>query len=317
MAFSPDLNDSDVVSPERDDSRPRAAMPSPRPRRALPIVLAALVGLLAGWLVIGWWLWPIEWTSSSPWQLRPDYQKTYLTLVAHEYARTSNLAYVEDLLAGWDRADLAQLLAAAQREASDPETREHVAALADMLRLPSADTSLSAALLSQEGFVVGVVGAAAPLLAALALVAATLARRRDGVAGETASIGATEQGLEELLADVAVDDQSAVAEQSPDTQETEQRAPSAQAEEEKKTEEAPPDQAGEEEAEEADGGLGDLASLFEIEDTTLAGLEAFCKDMLEVNVQELSTTAREVLGDLQLINRSRPEPALELSHEGS
>ncbi len=301
---------------ELDDSRvrgeePRAAIPSPRPRRALPIVLASLIGLLVGWLGIGWWLWPVEWTSSAPWQLRPELQRTYLALVAHEYARTSNLAYVEDLMAGWDQADLARLLAVVQQETGDPETRQHVAALADTLKLPGADTSLATSLLSQQGFVVGVAIAAVPLLAAMVLVAASLARRRDRTAGEAPDGEVAERSLEDLLADVVIDDESATAGQSPDSQAAEQSKLLAPTEEEGKTEEAPPDQAEEEDAEDADGGLGDLASLFEVEDTTLVDLEAFCKGMLEVNVDELLTTAGEVLRDLDKVNRLRPEPVQE------
>lgn len=300
--------------PRPNEEEPRTAIPRPRPRRALPIVLASLIGLLVGWLGIGWWLWPVEWTSSAPWQLRPELQRTYLALVAHEYARTSNLAYVEDLMAGWDRADLARLLAVVQQETGDPETRQHVAALAETLKLPGADTSLAASLLGQQGFVVGVVVAAVPLLAAMTLVTVGFARRRDESAREASSDEAAGLHLEELLADVVIEDESTVTEQSPDAPDVERRTASPSAEEQNKAEEATQDQAEEaEEAEGEEGGLGDLVGLFEIEDTTLSDLEAFCKGMLEVNVDELLTTAGEVLRDLDKVNRLRPERPSERS----
>jgi len=43
---------------------------TPAKRRVNPWVsiglLALPVGLLVGWLVIGWWLWPVQWTSALP-----------------------------------------------------------------------------------------------------------------------------------------------------------------------------------------------------------------------------------------------------------
>ncbi len=30
------------------------------------VLLSLLAGLLVGWLVIGWWLWPVQWTGALP-----------------------------------------------------------------------------------------------------------------------------------------------------------------------------------------------------------------------------------------------------------
>ncbi len=55
-----------------------------RPQVWVPL-LALLVGLLVGWLVIGWWLWPVQWTGAVPADLGPADRERYLDLVAESY----------------------------------------------------------------------------------------------------------------------------------------------------------------------------------------------------------------------------------------
>lgn len=103
----------------------------------LPAVGAAfLAGVLLGWLIIGWWLWPVKWIETDPWDLRTEYQERYITLVAKEYDRTKDAAQVRDALAGWDKGALANLLAAMQERAPDYKTCQQLADLASALELP-------------------------------------------------------------------------------------------------------------------------------------------------------------------------------------
>jgi hypothetical protein len=72
----------------------------PRPRRSglnlsealgalrQPRVLAlaaAIAGLLFGWLVIGWWLYPVDFIDGNPLQLRADYREDYLRAAVDSY----------------------------------------------------------------------------------------------------------------------------------------------------------------------------------------------------------------------------------------
>jgi hypothetical protein len=50
------------------------------------ISIGVLIGLILGWFVIGWWLWPVEWTDASPADLRADEQETYLRLAIDSFA---------------------------------------------------------------------------------------------------------------------------------------------------------------------------------------------------------------------------------------
>ncbi len=49
-----------------------------------------IIGLLLGWLVIGWGLWPVEWTNASPGDLRADAREDYLRMAIDTYTATLN-----------------------------------------------------------------------------------------------------------------------------------------------------------------------------------------------------------------------------------
>jgi len=44
-------------------------------------IAGLVVGLIVGWFVIGWGLWPVEWTDAEPQHLRADLKEDYLRMV--------------------------------------------------------------------------------------------------------------------------------------------------------------------------------------------------------------------------------------------
>jgi hypothetical protein len=59
-----------------------------------PLVVAAaalVVGILFGWLAIGWGLWPVDFVNGNIAQLAPQYQQDYVRLVAAEYVLDPDL----------------------------------------------------------------------------------------------------------------------------------------------------------------------------------------------------------------------------------
>jgi hypothetical protein len=55
-----------------------------------PVVVAALgfvVGLFIGLVVLGWGLWPVQWTNGTPSSLRPDLQDQYLVMVIDSFTK--------------------------------------------------------------------------------------------------------------------------------------------------------------------------------------------------------------------------------------
>lgn len=49
-------------------------------------LVAFIVGLVIGLVVLGWWLWPVEWANATVADLRPEDKQLYVGLVASDYA---------------------------------------------------------------------------------------------------------------------------------------------------------------------------------------------------------------------------------------
>jgi hypothetical protein len=308
QGLTPDIEEIFLDSDAAEGSEPepvpaQETMVTPaaptRGSRRLFLGLAFSFGLLLGWLVIGWWLWPVQWANSDPWHLDPKYQRTFVTLVAEEYWRTSDVFQANEALAGWDRQQLADLLTTMKGEATNPETRQHLAALGEALEMPGAETALTSSLLSQKGLLLGMLLSAVPLLVAIAIVVSPLLQQKKQSPQELQELEEqSAEQLEELLADVQLEDQPAQEGQQPGpAQEQEQQEGQEETEEEGAEQAEPEDQ--------NTGGLGDLLNLFEEEDTSIATLEAFCKGLPDVSVDELFEKSKKVASHLHKSNDLR------------
>ena len=56
------------------------------------VVLGALfaVGLLIGWMALGWWLVPIEWKDAGPAQLHADFQGEWVQMTSDSFIITTH-----------------------------------------------------------------------------------------------------------------------------------------------------------------------------------------------------------------------------------
>lgn len=108
------------------------------------LVAAFLLGAIVGLVVLGWWLWPVQWTNADPADLRPIHKDAYIQLVADSYAVTNDrdaaLAEIQALKAPGDQDitlsvrlnDLIDVRTAAGQIAK----AERLRALASALNLP-------------------------------------------------------------------------------------------------------------------------------------------------------------------------------------
>jgi hypothetical protein len=107
-----------------------------RPLWLWPLV-AFLIGLLVGWLVIGWALWPVTWKNTLPQDLRPAERDAYLSMVAESLATSGDMALAQERLASWPNnvlvEDLGRLQIRLARE--DALKAAEVQALASALGL--------------------------------------------------------------------------------------------------------------------------------------------------------------------------------------
>ena len=80
------------------------------------LALAFVASFLLGWVVMGWWVWPVKWVNTDPWDLRPEFKKHYILMAAESYAINSNPEILKERFKGWPSRDLAALLNELKRE---------------------------------------------------------------------------------------------------------------------------------------------------------------------------------------------------------
>jgi hypothetical protein len=62
-------------------------------------IISFVVGLLIGLVVLGWWLWPVQWTDAGPSDLRLDAQDTYLRMAIDSYTLNQDAAVAQQRIA--------------------------------------------------------------------------------------------------------------------------------------------------------------------------------------------------------------------------
>lgn len=62
-----------------------------RKRITAGTIIAFVLGLILGLVVLGWWIFPVQWYNTDPSDLRPRHKITYLQMVADSYNVTGDL----------------------------------------------------------------------------------------------------------------------------------------------------------------------------------------------------------------------------------
>jgi hypothetical protein len=107
------------------------------------VIAAFVVGLLVGWFAIGWGVWPVEWKSTDPVDLRQEERDEYLVMVANDYAATRDAALALRRLGSWPSLAEADReireLAGHQAVQGQGDLAQRLRTLADGLPLPSGE----------------------------------------------------------------------------------------------------------------------------------------------------------------------------------
>ena len=61
-------------------------------------LIGLVVGILVGWFILGWGLFPVEWVDATPGHLREDFRSVYLAYTAEDYFRTGDMARLRSRL---------------------------------------------------------------------------------------------------------------------------------------------------------------------------------------------------------------------------
>jgi hypothetical protein len=99
-------------------------------RPDIAVIVAFVVGLIIGLVVLGWGLFPVEWTDAGPQHLAEADQELYLRMVAELYAFEGDAEMVRRALGGWEGAEAACALAT---ESPDPAERARLEAVAAVM----------------------------------------------------------------------------------------------------------------------------------------------------------------------------------------
>jgi hypothetical protein len=59
------------------------------------VLIGLVVGLILGWFVLGWMLFPVRWTDASPGHLHARYRSAYLAYASEEFYRTGDLTLLQ------------------------------------------------------------------------------------------------------------------------------------------------------------------------------------------------------------------------------
>ncbi len=96
----------------------------------LSIGVAFVIGLIIGLVVLGWYVWPVEWTDATPAQLAPEYQSAYVKMTADLYSLNGNAEMVQQALGSWGGDVVACSLA---ESTADPGERARLEAVATVV----------------------------------------------------------------------------------------------------------------------------------------------------------------------------------------
>jgi hypothetical protein len=271
--------------------------------------LTFVAGLLLGWIIIGWWLWPVQWANSEPWHLRPRHQRMFVRLVAEDYWQTSDIYRAREALAGWDEEALAELLAKTENQAASPEERQHLAALAEALEMTdAAGESFVDFFLNQKAILLSSILSASPLVAALAFAAYSLVQNRTQ---QAEALLAVEEQLEEDFEELLALGEEAREGRQDQEEEQDQEGEQQEQNGEQQEQEEQQDEEGEEEYEEDDEEeietfTQDLVfDLFDEDDTEISHLQAICQSLPDIDASDLLERSKQTANDLHRGNALR------------
>lgn len=300
-------------------------------KRPFLIPTIFIAGLVLGWLVLGWWLWPVEWINAEPQNLSPEFQKVYIGLVASDYSLTRDIGRVQQILEKWDKDVLADLLSDMIISAKSVEERERLILLAEAMTLPETEISLTDVFFGQTLVLVGV-GVSVLFLGAALLITAVpamkkqsqrRARKRSQEMDQQAILDEIREEMGDLLEDEAifvdaageaveieaVEKEKSELEKMVDaaeeevTEEEEKAAAEAKAAEENASLQAPSDDEDDpylildddEEDEEEDGGGDPIFDLFQEDDDNSQEIDNLANPLPPVHMEDVLALSQQIM----------------------
>ncbi len=83
-------------------------------------IAAGIIGLIIGWLVIGWGLWPVTYTDTDPSSLRSDFKQDYARMAVDSYVKDNDLKLAQQRFNALGK-DAASVLATIKANGANPQ----------------------------------------------------------------------------------------------------------------------------------------------------------------------------------------------------
>ncbi|HID86619.1 MAG TPA: LapA family protein, partial [Anaerolineae bacterium] len=74
------------------------------------VAIAFVIGLIVGWLALGWWLLPVRWVNAPPADLQPNYKEHYVAMVADSYHLSRDLEMARERVVSFREEELAHIM---------------------------------------------------------------------------------------------------------------------------------------------------------------------------------------------------------------
>lgn len=87
-----------------------------RVTRAQALAIGVVIGVVIGLPVLGWWLWPVQWTNATFNELAPAEAALVIETVADYYAYSQDPVRVAAVLSGWQDGESLICAMAAQED---------------------------------------------------------------------------------------------------------------------------------------------------------------------------------------------------------
>ena len=111
-----------------------------------PLVLGIgglVIGLLIGWFLLGWVLFPVQYTDAYIWDLNPAAQEQYVVTVADAFAADQNTTLAQERLRGLSPEAISQSLTAEfgkRNQKGDAAGAARISGFAQAMNIPLSAT---------------------------------------------------------------------------------------------------------------------------------------------------------------------------------
>lgn len=106
-------------------------------------LVAFVAGLIIGLVVLGWYIFPVQWTNARPVDLAGGYREDYLVMVAESYARTGNADLARRRLSSFNAAAIQKAADALNQQGLAVEA-QHVRAMIALVAAPGTPVAAAA-----------------------------------------------------------------------------------------------------------------------------------------------------------------------------